>query len=71
MAVASRLADNEVTLIDELNFEQPKTKAMAAILKALKIDGESLLVAVAAYDANVYKSMRNMARRVGGAGGGS
>ena len=34
---------------------------MAAILKALKIDGQTLLVAVAGYDVNVYKSIRNMA----------
>ena len=61
MAVASRLADNEVTLIDNLSFEQPKTSEMAAILKALKIEGVSLLVAVAGYDANVYKSIRNLA----------
>ena len=38
MAVACRIADNEVTLIDNLSFEQPKTRDMAAILKALKLD---------------------------------
>ena len=61
MAVASKLADNEVTLIDALAFPQPKTREMAAVLKALRIDGVSLLVAVAQQDANVYKSVRNLA----------
>ena len=61
MALASRIADQEVTLIDELAFEEPKTREMASILKALKIDGISLLVAVADYDVNVYKSIRNLA----------
>ncbi len=61
MALASRIADEEVTLIDELGFEEPKTREMASILKALKIDGMSLLVAVAGYDVNVYKSIRNLA----------
>jgi large subunit ribosomal protein L4 len=61
MALASRLADNEVTLINDLSFGQPKTKEMAAVLKALKIDGQSLLVTVAGYDLNVYKSIRNLA----------
>ena len=60
MAVASRLADNEVTLIDKLDFAQPKTREMAAILKALKLEGVRLLVAVPAYDVNVYKSVRNL-----------
>ncbi|MHC4400327.1 MAG: 50S ribosomal protein L4 [Planctomycetota bacterium] len=61
MALAARLADEEVTLIDELAFEEPRTKEMVEILGALKIGGMPLLVAVAEYDVNVYKSVRNMA----------
>jgi large subunit ribosomal protein L4 len=61
MALASRITDNEVKLIDELPMAAPKTKEMAAILKALKIDGIKLLVAVPGYDANVHKSIRNLA----------
>lgn len=61
MALAARIADNEVMLIDELSFSEPKTKEMAAVLKALHIDGKRLLVATAAYDVNVYKSTRNLA----------
>jgi len=60
MALAARIADNEVTLIDELSFGVPKTREMAAILKALKVDGRRLLVAVAAHDPNVHKSVRNL-----------
>jgi large subunit ribosomal protein L4 len=62
MAVAARLQDQQVTLLDNLSFERPQTKEMAAILKALKINGQSLLVAVADYDANVHMSIRNLAR---------
>jgi large subunit ribosomal protein L4 len=61
MAVASKIADNEVTLINELSFAEPKTREMEAILKALKMEGVSLLVAVPSYDLNVYKSIRNLA----------
>jgi large subunit ribosomal protein L4 len=60
MALASRLNDNEVTLIDELTFSEPKTSQVVKILKALKIDGR-LLVAVEHHDVNLYKSIRNMA----------
>ncbi len=60
MAVASKIADDEITLIEGLEFEAPKTREMAAILKALKIDGQTLLVAVDGYDPNVYKSGRNI-----------
>jgi large subunit ribosomal protein L4 len=60
MALAAKISDNEVTLIDELSFQAPKTAEMAAILKALRIEGV-LLVAVEGYDVNVYKSIRNLA----------
>ena len=40
MAMASRIADNEVTLIDELKFEQPKTAQMTSILAALAGAGQ-------------------------------
>jgi large subunit ribosomal protein L4 len=61
MAVASRIADQEVTLIDELAFAEPRTREMVSILEALKIDGQAILVAVAGYDVNIYKSIRNLA----------
>jgi large subunit ribosomal protein L4 len=60
MALASRIRDDEITLIDDLAFDAPKTKDMAAILKALKLTGASLLVATAEHDNNVYKSARNI-----------
>jgi len=60
MAIASRVADDEITLIDKIELDQPKTGKVASMLKALKIDGQSLLVAVDGYDANVYLSVRNI-----------
>jgi len=61
MALAARIADSEVKLIDDLAMAEPKTKEMAGILKALKMDGRRLLVAIPHYDVNVYKSIRNLA----------
>jgi large subunit ribosomal protein L4 len=60
MALATKIADNQVTLIDKLSINEPKTKEMVGILKALKINNNSLLVALDGYDANVYKSFRNI-----------
>ncbi len=61
MAIAAKIEDNQITLIDELKLGEPKTKEMAAILKALKCDGEkTIMVATNEYDANVYKSARNI-----------
>src|SRR5262249_6810270 len=60
MALAAKIRDDEITVIDELAFDAPKTKDMAAIIKALDLTGRSLLVATAEHDVNVYKSARNI-----------
>jgi large subunit ribosomal protein L4 len=60
MAIASKLHDNAVVVIDDLSFSAPKTKEMASILKALGLSGKSTLIATAEADANVYKSGRNI-----------
>lgn len=62
MALASKIRDSQVTVIDDLKFTAPKTRDMAAIISALKCEGETLLVATAAHDANVYMSARNIAQ---------
>jgi len=63
MALAARIMDQEVILIDELSFSEPRTRQMAEVLKALEIgEDTSLLVAVEQYDVNVYKTVRNLAR---------
>jgi large subunit ribosomal protein L4 len=61
MAIASRLKDEQVVVVDELSFEEPRTKEMAGVLKALGLAGASALVATENSDVNVYKSARNIA----------
>jgi len=60
MALAAKIIDREIILIDDLKFDAPKTKDMAAIIKALGLGNSSLLVTTAELDANVYKSARNI-----------
>lgn len=60
MAIASKILDEQVVVIDELSFDQPATKTMAAILKALKLNS-STLVATDGHQPMVYKSARNIA----------
>lgn len=59
MAIASKLQDGQLVVVNDLAFKAPKTKEMAAILKALNLTS-STLVTTAAADANVYKSARNI-----------
>jgi large subunit ribosomal protein L4 len=60
MAIASKLNDGEVVVIDHLTMETPKTKDFASILKALKLNEMSTLVATEGHNANVYRSGRNI-----------
>jgi large subunit ribosomal protein L4 len=60
MAIARKLQTEDLIVIDELAFNEPKTKEMAGILKALNLAGKTTLVATAALDQNVYRSARNI-----------
>src|SRR4029079_6531232 len=52
MAIARKVQSEDLIVIDELAFKEPKTKEMAGILKALKLAGTTTLVATAGLDAN-------------------
>jgi large subunit ribosomal protein L4 len=58
-ALLAKLIDNEVRVIDSLKMTEPKTKAFADFLDALKVD-RSALVAVGIENAAVRKSARNL-----------
>lgn len=60
MAIASRILDEEIVVIDDLVFDKPQTSEMAGILRALGLEGTTTLVATAGHDLNVYKSARNI-----------
>jgi large subunit ribosomal protein L4 len=60
MAIASKVRDNELTLVDKLEFAEPKTREMAGVLRHLGCTGESLLIATDGNAVNVYKSARNI-----------
>ena len=61
MALAAKIRDDQVTVINDLKFSAPKTSEMAAILKAVKCnEHKTVLVATAAHDANLHKSVRNI-----------
>jgi large subunit ribosomal protein L4 len=62
MAIASKILDEQVIVVDELVFAEPATREMASLLKALGLAGVSTLVTTADHDANVYKSARNIER---------
>jgi large subunit ribosomal protein L4 len=60
MALASRIADDEVKLIDALPVSAPKTSVVAGMLKKLGLGERTVLVAPEKHDANLWKSARNI-----------
>src|SRR5713101_384145 len=60
MALLSKFQDQEALVIDDLNLAEVKTKQMAGILKALKLNGTSCLISMAGRDETLYKSARNI-----------
>jgi large subunit ribosomal protein L4 len=57
--LSSKVAGNELIVLDVLSFEQPKTKDMAQVLTALGVES-SALIAMEQIDQNVIKSARNI-----------
>ncbi|MFA5055439.1 MAG: 50S ribosomal protein L4 [Dehalococcoidia bacterium] len=57
--LSCKVADGEVKVIDRLSFDEPNTKEMAGIVKALNL-GHSLMIVTEEPDGNVYKSARNL-----------
>jgi len=60
MAIASKIQDGEVVVVDKLEMGVPKTKLFASTLKALGLQGVTTVVTTANYDAVVYMSARNV-----------
>ena len=58
-AVLAKLLSGSVVVVDELNFDGPKTKAFAEVLGNLNIE-RSCLVTVVDRDDNLYRSARNI-----------
>ncbi|GCD11233.1 50S ribosomal protein L4 [Clostridium tagluense] len=57
-ALSAKVAENEMIVIDSLEFDSPKTKAMLEILTAFGT--KKTLIVVEKSNENVYKSARNI-----------
>mgnify|MGYP005762158151 CR=1 FL=1 len=55
---SSKVAENELFILDELKFEAPKTKEMVKVLENLKLN--KTLVVIDTNDVNVMKSVSNI-----------
>ena len=58
-ALSSKAAEKELIVIDEIKFEQPKTKEMVKMLENIKA-GKKALIVMAEKDDNVVRSAANI-----------
>ena len=58
-ALSAKLADEQLIVVDKLEFDAPSTKAAVAVLKALEVEGRCTLV-VTDENVNAFLSFRNI-----------
>ena len=60
MALAGKIQDEQVLVVDGLSMDVPKTSVVASMLKGMGLCGKSTLIATAGHSPVVYKSARNV-----------
>ena len=61
-ALSYKAKANQILIVEDFNFEAPKTKDFISILNALKVKGKRTLLLTNGTQENVYKSGRNVPR---------
>jgi large subunit ribosomal protein L4 len=59
-ALSSKAAANNVIVVEDFNFDVPKTKAFISILRALQVLDKKPLTVLSEYDQTLYRSCRNI-----------
>ena len=60
MALAGKIQDEQVVVLDSLSMDAPKTSVVAKMLKGMGLGGSTALITTADHSPNVYKSARNV-----------
>ena len=59
-ALSLKSQEKELLIVEDFNFESPKTKDFKAVLKSLGIENKKTLVVLGGSNENVYLSARNL-----------
>ena len=59
-ALSYKAQENAIVVVEDFNFEAPKTKEFIKIAKNLKVEGKKLLLVLPEANKNVYLSARNL-----------
>ena len=61
-ALSYKAQENAIIVVEDFNFEAPKTKDFIKVAKKLKVEGKKLLMVLPEANKNVYLSARNLQR---------
>jgi len=61
-ALSYKAQENAIIVVEDFNFEAPKTKDFIKVAKNLKVEGKKLLMVLPEANKNVYLSARNLQR---------
>ena len=61
-ALSYKAQENAIIVVEDFNFEAPKTKEFINVIKNLKVDGKKVLMVLPESNKNVYLSARNLQR---------
>ena len=61
-ALSYKAKANQIMVVEDFNFDGPKTKEFATLLNALKVKGKRTLLLTNGTQENVYKSGRNITK---------
>jgi len=61
-ALSYKAKNNQIIVVEDFDFEKPKTKDFVNILKALNLNGKKTVLLTNGTLENVYKSGRNIER---------
>lgn len=59
-ALSYKAKENQILIVEDFTFEQPKTKEFVKLLNNLNLSGKKILLLTTNYDINIYKSGRNI-----------
>lgn len=59
-ALSYKMQENAIIVVEDFNFEAPKTKEFVNISKNLKVEGKKTLLVLPEVNKNVYLSARNL-----------
>ena len=59
-ALSAKLADGELVVVKDFDFEKPRTKDAVALIKALGLEGKRITVVIGNEDIEAFLSFRNI-----------